>query len=361
MRIYTIIALLLCMGLGLASCKNDKDETATTERAAENVASQPLSGAAQDSMSTQGTLGTAAPFYFQCGDTLVQFTPHDDGKADMAIENTAYAMEQTISASGARYQNLGDDSTIFWNKGEQAWVTIDGVDLPECMRTSAPAKPEKPYQAQGNEPGWTLLIENNILHFTADYGDITRDIPIKTDESGGDENDGDTRTITGEDNGDTISATITAIPCIDSMSGEAFAHSVTIHYNDDHYEGCGKSLIRGITWRLEDLNNEGVIDNSHLTLTFGYDGRLSGNAGCNGYGGSYTLEGETLSIGGNLISTMRACIAESMMQQEQKFLRTLPLLKHATIDGTGALLLSSGEDASGEDGIFMRFRTAEDE
>src|SRR5690606_18023132 len=121
------------------------------------------------------------------------------------------------------------------------------------------------------------------------------------------------------------------------------AHQVSVSYNDQTYQGCGRSLIRDVTWRLEDLDKTGVIDNSHITLTFGSQGRISGSAGCNNYNGGYVLEGETLTIGPNIAATMRACIAEALMRQEQTFLQTLPAMTKATIDETGALILSNEE------------------
>ena len=45
---------------------------------------------------------------------------------DMGLWKTAY-LPQTISASGARYAN-SDESIVFWNKGNTAFVTEGGPD-----------------------------------------------------------------------------------------------------------------------------------------------------------------------------------------------------------------------------------------
>jgi len=75
--------------------------------------------------------------HYQCGDAAVEFTLLADGKADMKIANASYAMQEAISASGAKYDNIGDEATYLWNKGTQATVSIQGKTLPECVESSA--------------------------------------------------------------------------------------------------------------------------------------------------------------------------------------------------------------------------------
>lgn len=291
---------------------------------------------------------------YQCGETVVEFTVVDGDKGDMRIANTAYAMERTISASGAKYQNLGNPETYFWNKGQNAYVRIDGQDLPDCTEIDerelkARAQAAKPYKMRGNEPGWVAVVLDGNLDLSLDYGEVKTTLSIESDET----DEAGARVLTAYGNADTATLTIAPAQCSDNMSGELFAHTVTLVYNEQTYQGCGQSLIRDTKWKLEDMNKAGVIDGSNMTLSFDDEGRLFGNAGCNNYSGSYTLEGENLSVSPHLISTMRACIAESMMQQETNFLQTLPAMKTATIDETGALILS------GEDDRSLLFRAAE--
>lgn len=85
-------------------------------------------------------------------------------------------------------------------------------------------------------------------------------------------------------------------------------------------------------WRVVALDGQALA--ATVTLRLGADGRLSGHAGCNGYTGSYTIEGDrfrpvavastaagTLAIG-PLASTRRAC-APALMAEEQRFLALL--------------------------------------
>lgn len=72
---------------------------------------------------------------------------------------------------------------------------------------------------------------------------------------------------------------------------------------------------------LEWIGERPLIDNSHLTMTLGNDGRAYGNAGCNHWFASYQLQGETLSFG-PVGSTRKMC-APALMEQEHRFLEAL--------------------------------------
>jgi heat shock protein HslJ len=72
---------------------------------------------------------------------------------------------------------------------------------------------------------------------------------------------------------------------------------------------------------LEWIGERPLIDNSHLTMTLGNDGRAYGNAGCNHWFASYQLQGETLRFG-PVGSTRKMC-APALMEQEHRFLKAL--------------------------------------
>lgn len=108
--------------------------------------------------------------------------------------------------------------------------------------------------------------------------------------------------------------------------------------------------VKNITWQLEELNQSGIIDNSHITLLFGDENQMSGNSGCNRYMGQYNLEGESLNINPHIASTMMACSVDLLMQQEKLFLEVLANMKNFNVDETGALILQ------GDDGQTLKFR-----
>ncbi len=89
---------------------------------------------------------------------------------------------------------------------------------------------------------------------------------------------------------------------------------------------------------------EAVSENCELppTITFGADGRVSGNAGCNNLIGGWKLEGKAITMG-PLGSTMKMCAPE-FMEVEQKFLGILNQVAFVTSEGEGITLWSKDEE-----------------
>ncbi|HEY1096642.1 MAG TPA: META domain-containing protein [Alphaproteobacteria bacterium] len=240
--------------------------TAACSSGVSSYADTPMGGTVPTATATQpahsaATAITPAPATpvnssgdYLCGDQRVTFTANDH-TGDLQIANTAYAMQQVVAASGAKYENLGDSSTVFWSKGTNALLIVKGQDYPQCKQT-APVQKEKVQSPDG---------------------------------------------------------------------------------------------LREINWILEDINNTGVIDNSHITLKFTKEGRVYGNAGCNSYNGQYELDDQNLIIGTNMISTMMACVAPAMMEQENRYKTLLPQMKKVQLLKNGALVLMAN------DGRILRF------
>ncbi|MDX1800279.1 MAG: META domain-containing protein [Marinobacter sp.] len=100
-------------------------------------------------------------------------------------------------------------------------------------------------------------------------------------------------------------------------------------------------LAVGEDWVVEDIDQDGVTDFARLTLRFGPDGRLSGQAGCNHYQTRYTRSGLELTTTA-IAATRKAC-APALMKQEQHMLTVLGDVETFTVDPTGALILSTGD------------------
>src|SRR4051812_24727062 len=77
------------------------------------------------------------------------------------------------------------------------------------------------------------------------------------------------------------------------------------------------SALAGTQWVLTGIEQNGVaqplVQGTQLTLQFG-EGSLGGQAGCNSFSGTYTVDGQTLTVS-NLNQTMKACDT-AIMQQE---------------------------------------------
>lgn len=88
----------------------------------------------------------------------------------------------------------------------------------------------------------------------------------------------------------------------------------------------GQRVLAGTNWRLVSLGPSGaetdVVAGTTVTANFGEDGRVGGSTGCNSYGGTYEVRGDTISIG-RLVSTRRACLDQNANEQERRFLAAL--------------------------------------
>ena len=80
----------------------------------------------------------------------------------------------------------------------------------------------------------------------------------------------------------------------------------------------------------------GLIEGTEISASFGVEGDLTGNAGCNEYFTSYATSGNAIEIG-QIGSTFRLCPEpEGVMQQEQEYL--MALQSAATYSFQGDLL-----------------------
>jgi heat shock protein HslJ len=83
-----------------------------------------------------------------------------------------------------------------------------------------------------------------------------------------------------------------------------------------------ESNLEGETWVLVNLNGSDPLEGRQLILQFD-SGQVSGNGGCNQYGGSYQITGEAIRFY-DLFSTEMACMdPEGIMKQEQIYLELL--------------------------------------
>jgi heat shock protein HslJ len=79
--------------------------------------------------------------------------------------------------------------------------------------------------------------------------------------------------------------------------------------------------LGGTSWELTQLDGVATLAGVEVTLQFD-DGQAGGSAGCNSYGGAYEIKGHDLAFG-PLHSTLRACLDEMAMAQEQRYLQAL--------------------------------------
>jgi heat shock protein HslJ len=98
------------------------------------------------------------------------------------------------------------------------------------------------------------------------------------------------------------------------------------------------------SWKLTSYGPEGssipAAENTEAGLTFNEDGTVTGNSGCNGLGGEYTVEGDQIEFG-PFVSTLMAC-EDPIMAQESAMLQVLT--GTATFDIEGDTLRLKNND-----------------
>lgn len=82
-------------------------------------------------------------------------------------------------------------------------------------------------------------------------------------------------------------------------------------------------------WYPEYISGKPVIDYSPASMEFSNTGKVSGNASCNSFTGSYTLDRNALSI--SKVAITRKLCPEALMEQEQRFIEALDVITSAEI------------------------------
>ena len=91
------------------------------------------------------------------------------------------------------------------------------------------------------------------------------------------------------------------------------------------------------SYRVEWIGERPLIDRSYLSITFGADGRAYGSTGCNHWFAGYSQQDGQLRFDAPA-STRKLC-AESLMEQEQRFLTALAQVQRWDHNGIGQLQL----------------------
>lgn len=104
----------------------------------------------------------------------------------------------------------------------------------------------------------------------------------------------------------------------------------------------GEALIG--SWKLTSYGAPSsplpVVENSEAQLTFNDDGTVTGNSGCNGFGGNYTVEGDQVTFS-EIVSTLIAC-DEPLMSQEGVVLQVMADSVTYNVDGNTLTLTGDG-------------------
>jgi len=98
------------------------------------------------------------------------------------------------------------------------------------------------------------------------------------------------------------------------------------------------------SWVAQGINNQvgGVVSSqstSAVTAEFGAADELSGNDGCNSYSTSYVVDGDSITIAPEIVTTRMACASDELAEQSQWYYGALAVATTWAVDINGALEL----------------------
>ena len=117
--------------------------------------------------------------------------------------------------------------------------------------------------------------------------------------------------------------------------GQTVSREQTVTVN----EAIPENPLAGTDWLLQN-----VLTGTNLTASFGPDGSLNGSAGCNSFGGTYSVNGQSLSIGALGASQQLCGEPEGIMEQEAAYLTALSSAASFEIDGDVLTIQDGGGD-----------------
>ncbi len=273
---------------------------------------------------------------FQCGEQAIKTIIKDDSM-QLKMNDDLYMLFEVPTASGAKYQSK-DKLVSFWNKGHQGILTIADMSWSHCTVVNQDQVEQLPFRAQGHNPNWSLSATYDQVIMTWDDGQkqsVLSETELNIYHAGFElKAYSDTRYIKVE--------TLTTL-CRDDMSGLPYPYQVSVRLDNLDFHGCGghsRDLLIGQEWIVQDLNQQGIIDFSRLTMSFDDEGRLSGFTSCNQFSTAYEFN-ERLDVA-SAITTQKVCPV-AIMNQEKLFLTTLADVESLDISINGALILKTAD------------------
>ena len=290
----------------------------------------------------EGTDEIIEAIYF-CGSTRVQ-AQFEGAHLTIVQDKKAYSLRRVPAGSGAKFQSPGpNQSVMFWDKGQTAWFSKEGKTYPECQRVHEKVSIERlPFRASGNEPAWTLLIEEDRIELFQNYGREKEILPLSQSATmrGG-------HRYTAATKGHSVNIEVRDQLCHDSMTGMPYPKTVMVSVDQESLFGCGglpDELVQGAKWIVETIGGEPTEREPQVTIRFKENGRLSGRAPCNSYRAAYELSGEGMSVG--MVATTKMACPDPLMSQEKAFFDILGQVVRVDLTREGTLLLVSSNGAT---------------
>jgi putative lipoprotein len=107
----------------------------------------------------------------------------------------------------------------------------------------------------------------------------------------------------------------------------------------DPTTSSGRGDLAGSSWVLLDLNGDGVVTDTHVTLDFDGKGRATGNGSCNRYFATVEISGSSIRFGA--VGATRMACATAVSLQEVKYFEALESANRFVLED-GALSIYGG-------------------
>lgn len=275
---------------------------------------------------------------YACAGQTVAFGPLGESWY-LIVEDGVFEMQAEVAASGARYIAVDGSETEFWSRGDEAMVTIDGEVLPNCELLRAPSLP---LRALGHEPSWLILVDEEIVSLTLEFGARQLDFPFVAPEISAD----GFRYVT-EADGSRLTLVLDRQPCSDTMADLAYPFRARYSMDGEVGLGCAGApvdVLTGTEWFIEQIGDQAVVPGTRPTIEFRVEdgeGRFAGLASCNRYMGGFQVTGEGLRLS-PAATTLMACADEQQAVQERRLTGLLSEVYGFGIDEEGRLILRTG-------------------
>lgn len=193
------------------------------------------------------TFRSAPPLthFFDCPGQSFALRHEGDGVRLRFAERELF-LRETPAASGAKY---ADGKNLFWQKGDEALLELEGRPAQRCLSNPQRAVWEDArwngvdFRAAGNEPGWHMEIREGGEFATIDlvtmYGEHYYIFPNARRETA--PGAGRLR-YTAALGKHRLVVQLEPAECIDTMSGERFETQVEVRLDHEIYRGCGRRL-----------------------------------------------------------------------------------------------------------------------
>ncbi len=223
---------------------------------------------------------------------------------------------------------------------------------------SAAEPPSQKFVCSGSEPFWRLEADGTAAQLTrpAEQGIVERAFEGRLGRADYLQPPWTVwRGVETKEPATVLVATIREESCQDSMSGAAFEPRVILSLPvEEPLAGCCRliaqeaqpspagpleSELHGRRWLLERVEGREISGSPRPFITFTSDGKVTGNAGCNQFGGQAQVSGNSIRLG-PLIATRRACVDQERMNIEQRFLEALERAHSWRVDRDRLVLLN---------------------